>query len=1065
MQKRTNHENQRADLSSSRSGELKKLLLLTTAVLMLPFALRDDLTGGIGRAWAACADNATGNPAAQATNGSNCTGTRTSYTGTGNNATVRAMTFDANGGSFLRLTKSSVRVTNTNGGFGLHAQSGGSISVDNNLTVTTTGAAAAIRASGNASAPTNPDSYVRLGGKVTTTTSGESAYGLNAIDNGKILIGNPSIGGLDVAGSSSVVISPTSIVTISTSGDQAHGIYARTQSGTSNNSSLISFGTGTTIVTTGDSAEGVYATVQAGTGSSSITMTGGSVSTDGYDSDGLVALVSDTGGVFSTLDGSATVTMSGGSIITKQDASAGIIAETDLSLGTPSKGDATVYQTGGTVETSGTAGSYGILALAQGTGDATVIQANGASVTATGSGADAVRAESYNGNTVVDVAGLVSGGTGGAAGINTITALGQHSDITIRDGAEVGASSGQAVLNNQGNSDVLVEDGAVVTGSISLANGTDNLTLAGADMSGMTVLNGGDDLTSGDGWVDTLTFADVSAKLAGANIRNWEDIVVDGGTVKITDGVLKTGSESGHGLTVRGGGVFNGGNGLALTGNVTIESTGTFTGTGSGGGIYSISGNVVNSGLLTTRDSYVGDRVLVGGNYSGGGVMEVDTNLGDDNSTSDRLEIAGSSSGALKLRVAGADRPGGITSTGIPVVLVNGSSAGSFTLVDGDFTNADGVQSVVGGAYAYTLVKKNGNWYLVSTKHELIVTADPTSADTLARDLGIPVLQPGFGVYENMPQTLQALNRLPTLYQRVGARHQSQLGIGPVDAPQDAITDKLWARLAGEYLDLDVKGFMTRGVKLHSYKLQFGADYQHEEKPLILGINGYVGHSKARIDSTYDNGDGDGDIHTLGFGIGATATWYYANDAYLDLQAQFSRFYSDLSSDALGTLKTDSLGNGVALSAETGRTFTDLKWLPGWDATPQVQLVYSHVKFNDFTARFGEKISMEDGDSLRLRLGLSLDKLRQEETRGRWSHFYGLANVYYEFLDPAKVTLSGFEMSVERDRWWAELAAGGNYSWDDGKYTVYGELGYLLALEHVGHQKGLQATLGLRKVF
>src|SRR5690606_12994232 len=117
---------------------------------------------------------------------------------------------------------------------------------------------------------------------------------------------------------------------------------------------------------------------------------------------------------------------------------------------------------------------------------------------------------------------------------------------------------------------------------------------------------------------------------------------------------------------------------------------------------------------------------------------------------------------------------------------------------------------------------------------------------------------------------------------------------------------------------------------------------------------------------------GDGDISTNGYGFGGTLTWYGENGFYLDGQGQVTWYKSDLNSNLTNKSLVDGNdGFGYALSLEAGKRIDINQAL---SMTPQAQLVYSHVDFDSFNDPYGAHVSIDRGESLQGRLGLTLDK-------------------------------------------------------------------------------------------
>lgn len=689
-------------------------------------------------------------------------------------------------------------------------------------------------------------------------------------------------------------------------------------------------------------------------------------------------------------------------------------------------------------------------------------------------GGDPAAGFTGTGDNRVEVYGTVTGGTGIGLAIDTMTEAGSHTELTIGDGAIVSAGSGLAIRNNMGNSDVVVQGTAAVAGEIRLGDGNDNLTFDGADFSQVTVADGGDDMGTADGMVDTLTFANLTGTATGANLLNWENVVVDAATLSFADGTLATGTEAGMGLFIDNGGIVDGGANFALTGNMDIGAAGTFQGNGAGAGLFTVSGNVANAGLLTLGDDEAaGDWFRIAGNYDGaGGTVALNTHLGGDGSATDMLVVDGSTSGTSLLQVLRTTgSPGALTVEGIRIVDVAGASSGQFTLV-GDY-QFQGSPAVVGGAYAYRLYENgvsnptDGDWYLRSTLRPADIENPPDPGNP-SEPAGpqTPLYQPGVPLYEVYAQHLLGLNELPTLQQRVGNRYWTGTGTpmtGPVSTGPDGPQRGVWARIEGTHSNVDPKR-STSGTDYDQgmFRLQGGIDgalYERAAGLLIGGITTQYTHGSTDVDSIY----GAGSISSDGFSLGGTLTWYGASGFYVDSQAQASWYGSDLRSATAGRdMVSNNDGTGYALSIETGQRIGIGE---GLSLTPQAQLAYSNVDFDNFSDVFDAPVSLDDGDSLRGRLGITLDWegswTATNGTQGH-SHVYGIANLLYEFMDGTQVDVAGVDFSNESERLWGEVGLGGTYSWNEDKFAIYGEGSVATALADFGDNPVLKGTAGFR---
>jgi fibronectin-binding autotransporter adhesin len=487
-----------------------------------------------------------------------------------------------------------------------------------------------------------------------------------------------------------------------------------------------------------------------------------------------------------------------------------------------------------------------------------------------------------------------------------------------------------------------------------------------------------------------------------------------------------------------------------LCGDVNVRSGGRLQGTGTVCDTNNFEGGTVAPG------NSIG-TLTVAGDYAGsGGTLEIETVLGGDASPTDRLVVTGNTAGTTRVKVINLDGGGAQTQNGIEIVDVGGASNGGFSLA-GDYV-FDGEQAVVGGAYAYRLYKNgvstpnDGDWYLRSTY---------LSPDNPAPQ---PLYAPGVPLYEAYAGVLQSFNELGTLQQRVGNRTWGE-GATPqgADLPGEGPVDgkAIWARIqaAHSQLDPDVSTTAT-AYDVTIWKLQAGVDGMLHEGGagmLIGGLTAHYGTVSSDVSSLFGNGS----IDATGYGFGGTLTWYGNNGFYIDAQAEATWYDSDIRSATLGsTLAKGNDGFGYALSMEAGKKIA----LDGnWSLTPQAQLAYSAVDFDDFTDPYGAVVALGNSDSLIGRLGLSADYESQwADAAGQVSrsHVYGIANLYYDFLDGSDVDVSGLSLVSQNQALWGGLGLGGSLSWADGRYSVYGEAIARGSFEDLADNNSIRAKLG-----
>jgi len=222
------------------------------------------------------------------------------------------------------------------------------------------------------------------------------------------------------------------------------------------------------------------------------------------------------------------------------------------------------------------------------------------------------------------------------------------------------------------------------------------------------------------------------------------------------------------------------------------------------------------------------------------------------------------------------------------------------------------------------------------------------------------------------------------------------------------------------------------------------------------------GYGSVQTDVSAD--DGDGGIDTDGYGFGGSLTWFRDDALYVDGQAQIMWYDSDLTSDVVDEdLVSGNDGFGYALGVEVGKR---IPVGPGWTVTPQGQIFYSSVDFDSFTDPFGARVSGDEGARAPVRVGVSLDQ--ESAWRGaergdpRRTHFYGIANLYYDLIEDTDVTVGGTGLTSSGDRVWGSLGVGGSYSWNDGVYAVYGEGLVRTSLSSFGDSYANSASAGFR---
>jgi len=623
-------------------------------------------------------------------------------------------------------------------------------------------------------------------------------------------------------------------------------------------------------------------------------------------------------------------------------------------------------------------------------GDGTIDILAGATVDGSASGVairdgdlDADGVDEFGGNVVVTTAGTLTG--------DAILGLGDDT-FNLTGGAMTGDIYGDDVAASAGDGDdVFNWSGGGLTGGFYGQNGSDTALVTAATYDGTQVLVGGADVLIADGWTDTLTLQGLTVSTPGANVLNWENVVIGAGaTIKFNDQMLTVG-DAGDATT-----------GLAVEAGGTLDAT--------GGGL-ALTGNMMNSGIVTTQDGVVGDVIAVSGDYTDGGELNVDVELGDSSSPTDQLTVAGDTSGATTLNVTNVGGAGGLTGTGatdgIEVVHVDGTSAGTFTL--------GGPVEV--GPFIYDLVQADGqNWYLQSALQGQVY--------------GYSALQAVLG------------DEIETLWQRVGQRERLLNRDGTVST----LGSGFWMRTS--YTTADAEGSTTVGgagvrtnLDYNRTVVQIGYDqkmFDNSDGMFVAGVFGHYKDLSVKIDDATGtrlaNGSADG------FGGGLSATWYSPSGFYGDLVGQLTSWDAKASSST-GSGSFDALTYSV--SAEAGFRF-DLD--ENARLVPQAQLVWNGGSYDNFTDSSGIAVNWNEKDVLTGRIGVALEGGNPVSKGGNGLTGYAIANLVYDLTKAGSFSASGTSIKTQLNRTRIEGRLGANLSNDDDSFTLYTEAGFATAI-------------------
>lgn len=812
-------------------------------------------------------------------------------------------------------------------------------------------------------------------------TQGENAHGMVASNAG--------------TGNTSVTISAGDV---STTGELALGLYSNISNATSNESAAATI-SGGSINTSGVNSRAVQVQ-NAGLGATRIIQTDGALSTTGANSDGLRGA---TDNVLSSATLSADIT--GGSITASGDSSNGIFLR---HLGS---GAYSASVSSSTTITSGSGQAAGIRTV--GSGGGTITIGSGATIDSSESRIAIRDGDSdLDGNDELANAGNVTVDTSGTVTGDAILGFGNDS-FTLRGGIYTGDIYGDDVTAsaNDGNDSFSWLGGALNSGFYG-GNGSDTASIdANAIYDGTEVMDGGDDVSSTDGWIDNLTITGQIATVAPDTWLNWENITLDSSTLTYQGNDLTVGSEPGYGLTLTNGARLRVTSGFALTGNLVLANGTVLETTGTDAGTFAIIGDVQNNGTLSLADGGAGDQLTITGSVAGPGIVIVDVDT--SNGTADTVRVNGDASGATATVQVNNLTPSTSSGVDIPVIMIeSGSPFASYSLAGGSF---------VAGAYTYELREVGSNAVLVASFN--------SNGQT----------------YQIAPLVLaSAFTSLPTLQKRTAGRktHGNQ--------------QALWTRISTDQLNAQSASGLSFESAVSWY--QGGVDYRWDgftPGHWVFGVNVGYGTLTSRLSDT----NRFGSLSASGLATGATATWFGERGTYVDLQSQAVWMQTSAASTDSGRLKEDLPATAFASSLEIGQ---EVSFANRWKAIPQAQLKWGQVSASQFFDATGSRVDIGHNDSLIGRAGLAIryDRQGTGDELGISAHL--ISNILHEFKPESEVSIGGQPLNDEIDQTWAEVGFGADIKWGN-RFALFGELAYRQSLSgSASDNHGLSASGGVR---
>ncbi|WP_322011918.1 autotransporter outer membrane beta-barrel domain-containing protein [Paraburkholderia sp. J12] len=912
------------------------------------------------------------------------------------------------------------------------------LSLDNTSVQTKGDWAAAIEANNNSSVTVQGGS---------ATTGGQYAYGLYNIGTGSNLSatgtvvltsGNASAGAYNQAGGLMTLDS----VSISTTGAQSPGVLIGSQGvigdGSTSDTTVIS---NSAVTTLGSNSAGLLASDNA-----TLNATNVNVNTAGAGSFGAESIFG------------AQTAIQGGSIKTSgDDAAALLVAGMPATAGDPGTNAPAIVASGLHASTSGAAAPAAYLA-----GGASLSFSNG-TLSASGAGSDALYATLFDttapATANISDSALVSAQADGLLADNaTLNATLTGSTVVAGTNALEAVNGG--VLNVVADASTLTGttnadssstlNAALQNGSVWNVSGSSNLTALTLDngtlhfLSPALVNAGGATLAAGGGTFDTNGFdATFDAPLSGS-----------GSLTKAGSGVLTlVGSGSYLGATNVDAGTLQAGAAdvFSPASNFNVNAGAVLDLNGFGQTV----GSLANGGTIRFGQA-AGTTMNVTGDYVGnGGLLAMNTDLGDSSSVTDLLHVSGSTSGSTGVQV---NNTGGLgaqtTGDGIKVVQVDGASNGQFNQVG----------KVQAGAYEYTLYKggvgadaSSGNWYLRSTlESEPSQAPDEDSGSTSPAANVLPpaaapvAYRPGTVGYVMTPQldANYGFATLGRLDQRVG-------DVPDAERQSGSNANGVWGRVYAWNTESDALGRFSADAR--SAFVQFGKDWTLStpatEGSAHAGITATFGNASANFSDALRSDAGldtaTGSVETQVQALGGYFTRYLANGLYSDSVAQVSHYHNRYDDNGGNTPRQD--GFSLAVSEEVGRPF-QIAGLPV-AIEPQAQLVYQYMHLGAFSDDVSS-ISSTVTNALRGRIGFRIFTDAMANASGTSTvRPYVTANVLHDFLVPGQTVVGGTPFNANFTRTWMEMGL--------GIAATFGKRGALYSAVDYNHNLGGQTAHGV----
>ena len=549
------------------------------------------------------------------------------------------------------------------------------------------------------------------------------------------------------------------------------------------------------------------------------------------------------------------------------------------------------------------------------------------------------------------------------------------------------------------------------------------------DFTGSDITNTGTfdvkDATVTGGTIDNTTTGNIN--LSGNNTISSD--VINNGNTNVSSGTTTiTGNISGNGsltkdvsgeLITTGSNTYSGdtsvssstlaagaANTLSPNSNFTIDANGILDLAGYDQTIASLT----NAGTVRLGKDQAGTTLTVNGDYVGkDGVLALNTVLGDDNSTTDKLVVGGNVSGNTTVQVTNVGGLGAqTTGNGIEIVGVGGTSTNdAFTLAG---THVDA------GAYEYYLYKGNAtgtgeDWYLRSQAQN----------NATAYRKEVPL-------YSAIGAQLREADRLmlANMHKRIG------------ETP--SVDDRAaWGRVISGRSKIEQNGAANAQTSGNYTGLQLGSDLWRSHS---WRLGAYAGYLQGDLDVDGNAGGVNGSVGsntTKSYFLGAYGNRTWDDGTYVDLVLQGGRHRVTVEPNNGNNSKLK--GNGVTASVEVGKPFA--LGNSNWKIEPQAQIMHQWLDVDDSDISGATTVSHDHNNAWLFRVGA---RIQGEYAVGQGKmEPYARVNFYYSPNGGDRTTFttssSANTLSSGGHHGSTELALGTTYALNDA-VKIYGELGH-----------------------